>query len=87
MAKRLLHHPKVVCVLILPSQTISFIHQTVKFNTIALEAKGDGNLLNAVHIKNVKTGEESDLPVNGLFYAIGGFHDSFLLPFLRFHQY
>ncbi len=41
------------------------------FNTIALEAKGDGDLLNALRLKNLKTGEESDMPVNGLFYAIG----------------
>ncbi|KAG8993225.1 thioredoxin-disulfide reductase [Tulasnella sp. JGI-2019a] len=55
MAKRLLSHPKV----------------TVLFNTTALEAKGDGDLLQAVRIKNTKTGEEKDLPANGLFYAIG----------------
>lgn len=55
MAKRLLSHPKV----------------TVMFNTLPLEAKGDGDLLRAVRIKNITTGEESDLPANGLFYAIG----------------
>ena len=55
MAKRLLSHPKV----------------TVLFNTVATEAKGDGELLNAVQIKNNQTGEEKDLQVNGLFYAIG----------------
>ncbi|WVQ73756.1 thioredoxin reductase [Cryptococcus sp. DSM 104548] len=55
MAKRLISHPKV----------------TVLWNTVATEAKGDGDLLNALAIKNVKTGETSDLPVNGLFYAIG----------------
>ena len=57
MADRLLSHPKV----------------TVLFNTIATEAKGDGELLNAIHTKNTKTGEEKDLEANGLFYAIG--HD------------
>jgi thioredoxin reductase len=41
------------------------------WNTIALEAKGDGDLLQAVRIKNTKTGEEKDLPANGLFFAIG----------------
>ncbi|PWN18445.1 thioredoxin reductase [Microstroma glucosiphilum] len=55
MAKRLLSHPKV----------------EVHFNTVPIEAKGDGDLLNALRIKDTKTGEESDLPVNGLFYAIG----------------
>ncbi|KAK0546738.1 thioredoxin-disulfide reductase [Tilletia horrida] len=57
MARRLLNHPKV----------------TVLFNTVALEAKGDGDLLNAVRIQDVKTKEERDLQANGLFYAIG--HD------------
>jgi len=44
---------------------------TILWNTIATEALGDGDLLNALRIKNIKTGEESILPVNGLFYAIG----------------
>lgn len=55
MAKRLLSHPKV----------------TVLWNTVAIECKGDGNLLNALRIKNTLTGKEDDLQVNGLFYAIG----------------
>lgn len=55
MAKRLSTHPKV----------------TILWNTVATETKGDGRLLNALHIKNVATGEEKDLAVNGLFYAIG----------------
>jgi len=44
---------------------------TILWNTVATECQGDGNLLKNLHIKNVKTGEESDLPVNGLFYAVG----------------
>jgi thioredoxin reductase (NADPH) len=55
MAKRLLNHPKI----------------TVLWNTVATECQGDGDLLNNLRIKNVKTGEEKDLPVHGLFYAIG----------------
>lgn len=43
----------------------------VLYNHVALEAKGDGKLLNSLRVKNVKTNEESDLQVNGLFYAIG----------------
>jgi thioredoxin reductase (NADPH) len=43
---------------------------------VATECKGDGDLLTAVRIKNVKTGKEEDLPVNGLFYAIGMFLSS-----------
>ncbi|AJV31641.1 Trr2p [Saccharomyces cerevisiae YJM1336] len=42
----------------------------VLFNTVALEAKGDGKLLNMLRIKNTKSNVENDLEVNGLFYAI-----------------
>lgn len=55
MAKRLLAHPKV----------------TVVWNTVATEACGDGELLQSLKVKNVKTDEVSELAVNGLFYAIG----------------
>ncbi|WWD06956.1 thioredoxin reductase [Kwoniella europaea PYCC6329] len=55
MAKRLTSHPKV----------------TVLWNTVATECKGDGDLLQSLTIKDTKTGEEKDLKVNGLFYAIG----------------
>lgn len=55
MAKRLTTHPKV----------------EILYNTVAVEAKGDGRLLQTLAIKNVKTGETRDLPSNGLFYAVG----------------
>nr|KIR86323.1 thioredoxin reductase [Cryptococcus tetragattii IND107] len=55
MAKRLTSHPKV----------------TVLWNTVATEAKGDGEVLTSLTIKDTKTGKIRDLPVNGLFYAIG----------------
>lgn len=55
MAKRLQSHPKI----------------TVHWNTVCTSANGDGDLLQSLTIKNVKTGEEQDLPANGLFYAIG----------------
>jgi len=55
MAKRLQSNPKI----------------TVLWQTVAVECQGDGDLLNNLRIKNVSTGEESDLKVNGLFYAIG----------------
>ncbi|KAI9321539.1 hypothetical protein BX666DRAFT_1903307 [Dichotomocladium elegans] len=57
MASRLLKHPKV----------------KVHFNTVATEAKGDGNLLKSVATRNTKTGETGEIEANGLFYAIG--HD------------
>lgn len=43
----------------------------VLYNTIPLEAKGDGMLLNSLRVQNVETNKEYDLAVNGLFYAIG----------------
>jgi thioredoxin reductase (NADPH) len=57
MAARLLKHPKV----------------TVMFNTAATATHGDGSLLRELTIENTVTKEETKLPVNGLFYAIG--HD------------
>lgn len=43
----------------------------ILWNTEGVSAKGDGKLLNALEIVNNKTNKRSDLPVNGLFYAIG----------------
>ncbi|KAG1739524.1 hypothetical protein EDB19DRAFT_1635768 [Suillus lakei] len=56
MAKRLMNNPKIVY---------------YPWNTVATECQGDGDLLNNLRIQNVTTGEERDLPVRGLFYAIG----------------
>jgi thioredoxin reductase (NADPH) len=47
------------------------IHKTVVWNTVPLEAKGNGDVLTHVRVKDVKTNEERELPANGLFYAIG----------------
>lgn len=55
MASRLLAHPKV----------------TVMWNSEPIEAKGDGDLLQSIAVRNTKTGEITDLKANGLFYAIG----------------
>lgn len=55
MQKRALNHEKI----------------EVLWNTSAVEAKGDGKLLNALEVVNNKTQEKTDLQVNGLFYAIG----------------
>ncbi|KAF8574227.1 thioredoxin reductase [Ramaria rubella] len=55
MAKRLKSNPKV----------------TILWNTVATECLGDGDLLNGLQIKDLKTGEEKVLAVRGLFYAIG----------------
>lgn len=55
MQKRAMNHPKL----------------EILFNTVSVEAKGDGKLLSHLAIKDVNTGAERDLPVNGLFYAIG----------------
>lgn len=55
MAKRLLSNPKI----------------KVEWNTVPIEAKGDNDLLTGLVLKDTKTGETRELPVNGLFYAIG----------------
>ena len=41
------------------------------WNTVATKCEGDGDLLTHLRIKNVLTSEEKDLPVSGLFFAIG----------------
>jgi len=55
MQKRLLNNPKV----------------TILWNTVATKCEGDGDLLTHIRTKNVQSGEEKDLPVSGLFFAIG----------------
>ncbi len=56
MQDRVLSHPKI----------------TVHWNTEAVDVFGEeGGLMQGLKVKNSKTGEVSDLPVKGLFYAIG----------------
>ncbi|KAI7867154.1 thioredoxin reductase [Spinellus fusiger] len=55
MANRLLKHPKV----------------TVHFNTVPVQALGNGKLLQSISTKNTATGEPGTVEANGLFYAIG----------------
>ncbi|ORX87012.1 thioredoxin reductase [Basidiobolus meristosporus CBS 931.73] len=55
MANRLMKHPKV----------------EILWNTLPVEAKGDGSLLRSLTLQDTKTQETRDLEVNGLFYAIG----------------
>ncbi|SCU77852.1 LADA_0A02542g1_1 [Lachancea dasiensis] len=43
----------------------------ILYNTEATEAKGDGKFLSSLALYNNKTKQKSELPVNGLFYAIG----------------
>ena len=43
---------------------------TMVWDSVLIEVKGD-NVVNAVVLKNVKTGEESTRETGGLFYAIG----------------
>jgi len=38
---------------------------------VATECKGDGDLLGSLVIQDTKTSAQRELPVNGLFYAIG----------------
>jgi len=44
---------------------------TVHWNTEAVDIFGDGNLMTGLKVRNNETGEVTDLPVRGLFYAIG----------------
>ncbi|KAG0217547.1 thioredoxin-disulfide reductase [Mortierella sp. GBA43] len=55
MANRLLNHPKV----------------TVHYNTVPIEAKGDGSLLTSLELQDTVTKEKRSMEANGLFYAIG----------------
>jgi thioredoxin reductase (NADPH) len=73
MQKRLFNNPKIVSLrhLSFSSSPVYTSFQKIHWNTVALEAKGDGDLLKGLRIKNIQTGEESDLAVNGLFYAVG----------------
>lgn len=57
-ARRLTTHPKV----------------EVRWNSQGVEIKGDGGpkgLMKSLVIKNNKTGEQEEIPANGLFYAVG----------------
>ncbi|KIY98533.1 thioredoxin reductase (NADPH) [Monoraphidium neglectum] len=56
MQKRALEHPKI----------------TVLWDSAVEEAYGnERNMLGGVKVRNVKTGELTDLPISGLFFAIG----------------
>lgn len=41
------------------------------YSHVITEAKGDEQLLRSVRVKNLKTGEETEMPAAGLFFAIG----------------
>ncbi len=53
-------------------QERAFNHPKIKFlwDTVVTEIKGEG-IVNAVQLKNVKTGEERDFPTEGVFIFIG----------------
>lgn len=55
MQKRALNHPKIEII----------------WNTTVEEAKGDSNGLQSIVLKSTVNGEKRELPVGGLFYAIG----------------
>jgi thioredoxin reductase (NADPH) len=44
---------------------------TVHWNAQPIDFFGTGSQLEGIEIRNTKTGEESELPVRGVFYAIG----------------
>ena len=43
----------------------------VLFNTTTLEVKGDGQVVNAISVKNNLSGNAYDIPATGFFVAIG----------------
>ena len=48
----------------------------IRYNTVGVEIRGEEKergLMKSMRIKNLKTGEEEEIPANGLFYAVG--HD------------
>jgi thioredoxin reductase (NADPH) len=56
-------------------QERAFANHKIKYvwDSEVIEAVGIDGRLNAIRLRNLRTGEESDLPVTGLFIAIG--HD------------
>ncbi|WP_044195488.1 thioredoxin-disulfide reductase [Oscillatoria acuminata] len=44
---------------------------TVHWNTEAVDIFGNDDRMEGIKVRNIKTGEETDLQVRGLFYAIG----------------
>jgi thioredoxin reductase (NADPH) len=44
---------------------------TILWNTEAVDAFGGGGKMEGLKVRNNQTGEERDLPVRGLFYAVG----------------
>ena len=43
----------------------------ILWNHELIEVKGDGNLVNAIKVRNTKDSSESEVPLSGLFIAIG----------------
>jgi thioredoxin reductase (NADPH) len=44
---------------------------TVHWHTESVDVTGDGQTMKGLRVRNIQTGEEQELPVKGLFYAIG----------------
>lgn len=51
----------------------------ILYDSIVTEIKGD-DLVNSVTVKNVKTGDESELSVNGVFIAVGNNPNGSFIP-------
>lgn len=54
-----------------PSQIFLPRNAFLPLQSVATACEGDGDLLQNLKVQNVQTNEITDLPVNGLFYAIG----------------
>ncbi|MCM8539479.1 MAG: thioredoxin-disulfide reductase [Lentisphaeraceae bacterium] len=53
------------------NRTINNEKIKIHWNSEGVEVKGDGNMVSTVVIKNNESGEISEIPAGGLFYAIG----------------
>jgi thioredoxin reductase (NADPH) len=44
---------------------------TVRWNTEPIDVRGENNRLTGIKVRDTKTGVETEIPIKGLFYAIG----------------
>ena len=64
---------------VLQDELKSLNNVEILYDSIVTEIKGD-DLVNAVIVKNVKTGEVTELPVNGAFLAVGNNPNGSFIP-------
>lgn len=65
---------------ILQSRLMAEPRIEVIWNTVITEIKGNGSAVNAVSFKNTETGENGEIPTDGVFIFIGYFPNNQLIP-------